>query len=334
MKREVRLAVLGTGAVSPLGWGTRALLHGTAAPQAMATLSRPEIPHAVLRVPMEGPETAALQGEPRLRRASGISVFLAGACRQALDEAETARGSIPRDRLGLIGLFHTGAVHYSRRFFQGAREQGKKFASPALFPETVYNSPLSHTAALLGLAGRAYSLVGDASSWAGALATAALWLELGVVEAVVVAASEELEPIALEAYEAAGWLGRKAGFLASEGAAALVVGQAPGVPLLAGLEEGIIFGSGTEAARAGAAALEGWDDSLPVAKIEPGAWPAGVEDGILPERPRVALPGPTVGEAFVASGGWTLIKAGSLGKSLILPLWGANFQTAALRLEA
>jgi 3-oxoacyl-(acyl-carrier-protein) synthase len=331
MKREVRLALLGTGAVSPLGWGTRALLDGgTAARQTMATLSRPEIPHAVLRVPMEGPEAAALQGHPRLRRASGISVFLAGACRQALDDAETARGPIPRDRLGLIGLFHTGAVHYSRRFFQGAREQGKKFASPALFPETVYNSPLSHTAAILGLAGRVYSLVGDASGWAGALATAALWLELGAVEAVLVAASEELEPIALEAYEAAGWLGRKAGFLASEGAAALVVGKAGGAPVLAGLEEGVGF----RAESGAAAVLEGWDDSLPVARIEPGAWPAGVEDGILPGRPRIGLPGPTAGEAFAATGGWNLIKAGSLGKPLVLPLWGSNLQMAALRLEA
>jgi hypothetical protein len=334
MRREVELALLGTGAVSAMGWGAAALLGRAPQEGRMATLSRPATEHAVYRVPMDAPEAQSLQREPRLRRASGISHFLTGACREALAEAEKNTGPLVRGRMGLIGVFHTGAVHYSRRFFQGAREQGRKFASPALFPETVHNSPLSHAAAILGISGRAYSLVGDASIWAGALATAALWLELDAVEGVIVAAAEEIDPIALEAYEAAGWLGKIPGFVPSEGAAAVVVAKAKGVPSIVRIEEGTGFRNPREAGEAARTILSGWESGLPVAKTAEGTWQAGLESEILEGRKTVHLPGKSAGEAFVASAGWDLIRAASLKQRLVLPFWGSNFQIAALQFGA
>jgi 3-oxoacyl-(acyl-carrier-protein) synthase len=38
---------------------------------------------------------------------------------------------------------------------------GASAASPLLFPETVFNAPASHLAAILGITGASYTLVGD-----------------------------------------------------------------------------------------------------------------------------------------------------------------------------
>ncbi len=47
--------------------------------------------------------------------------------------------------------------------------QGAHSASPLLFPETVYNAAASHLAALLGVNGQSYTLVGDSSVGLGAI---------------------------------------------------------------------------------------------------------------------------------------------------------------------
>ena len=57
----------------------------------------------------------------------------------------------------------SGGVNYTRRFYHEIVTQGANGASPLLFPETVYNAAASHLAALLGLNGQSYTLVGDSS---------------------------------------------------------------------------------------------------------------------------------------------------------------------------
>ena len=66
-------------------------------------------------------------------------------------------------RLAVIFAVASGSVVYTRRFYEQVTKQGAKAASPMLFPETVYNAPASHLAALLGIDGATYTLVGDNS---------------------------------------------------------------------------------------------------------------------------------------------------------------------------
>ena len=156
---KVDLAVIGQGAVCPAGVGIHALLHREPGPVPVASLRQPDQPWPVLRVDLKHPAFARWQREPRLRRASSMTFFLVEAAGQAL------AGISPADRAetGLIVAFSAGCLVYSRRFFEGIVKQGRKTASPALFPETVFNSPVSHVASVLGLNGAAYALVGRRS---------------------------------------------------------------------------------------------------------------------------------------------------------------------------
>ena len=107
----------------------------------------------------------------------------------------------------------TRVVFSSRRFVRD-----KSAASPALFPETVYNSPLSHVASVLGINGAAYAVVGDETAWLEALRVGATWLALDQVDGVVVVAAEEIDIISVEAFALSGWFQKNAAFRPSEGA--------------------------------------------------------------------------------------------------------------------
>ena len=114
-------------------------------------------------------------------------------------------------------------------FSRASSSRGQKSASPALFPETVFNSPASHVASVLGLNGAAYALVGDETAWVAALQTASVWLRQERVEQVLVMGAEEFDPVVLDAYRSARWLRRQngaTGFLTSEGAGRTLVRRA------------------------------------------------------------------------------------------------------------
>jgi len=215
-----RLRVLGQGAVFPGGIGSDKLIQSKPGPHGMmATLSSPSRKFPVRTVDIQQPELNRWRTETRLRRASPISVFMAEAASQAL-----AGKTVAAERLGLVCALTTGNIVFSRRFFSGVLQNGRHYASPALFPETVYNSPVSHLASLFGIRGACYTLVGDEVVWVEALRIAQTWMIRGTADQVLVVAGEELDPLGLDAYECAGWFRR--GMVAAEGAGALLLGHA------------------------------------------------------------------------------------------------------------
>lgn len=332
MKLKTPLAIVGRGAVTPEGLGLPALLRTEAnASSSIESLRHPGRHYPVRRVALS--DLARWQNEPRLRRASAISLFIIEAASQALAEA----GEQDPSRLGLIVAFGTGAMIYSRRFFEEVIRNGPKFASPALFPETVFNSPASHVASVLKINGPGYSLVGDSSAWVNALGVASVWLETNLVDAAVVVGVEELDPISVEAYATARWI--RSGWIPAEGAGAVVLKKAagPGVAIT-DLVEGYTYRRKEEEAQA---AHDCWAELDGERRIYPTAclprWKrmekemiaaAGKQENQLPyER----------GQAFSASAAWhTLIAAQQLSpeqSSIMVPVWGENEQCGALRLE-
>ena len=83
----------------------------------------------------------------RLRRSGSISYFACAAAADAVQEA----GPLPAARTALVFATSDGSVSYTRRFYEEVVERGA--GSPLLFPETVYNAPASHVAAMLGWTG-------------------------------------------------------------------------------------------------------------------------------------------------------------------------------------
>jgi hypothetical protein len=185
--------ICGTGVVSPAGWGMQpfreAIARGTGLPT--KELPRPgHTPLHVRQVPPPNPRPPFL-AHARLRRTSPIAHFAVSAALEALgaDAAKVTSGAL---RLGIIYCTLTGCVNYSRRFYDEVLKEPST-ASPLVFPETVYNSPASHLAALIGTTGINYTLVGDPGTFLQGVALAADWLTDNRVDGCLVIAAEEMD---------------------------------------------------------------------------------------------------------------------------------------------
>ena len=331
---KLDLAIAGQGAVTPAGIGLDALLEGRAVPVQVEASGRPGQTWPVLRVDLKAPAFAHWQPEPRLRRASPITFFLVEAAAQALGDTTPEA----RAQTGLIVAYSAGCLTYSRRFYEQIVEQGQRSASPALFPETVFNSPVSHVATVLGLNGAAYALVGDEGAWVSALITASVWLKEGRVQQVLVLGAEEFDPLVLDAYRSARWL-RQKGFLTSEGAAGILVRAANGssTPTITSARDGFIYRTRKEASEAAQALIATADTAAPLLRTARHKWLAPLEEQLTKNRPPTPEL-PYLGEAFLASAAWRMLQAVSLlGPALPrlhLPVWGLNHQFGLLELSA
>lgn len=176
----------GVGAVSPAGWGLDALRAAVAAGVPAGGADQ-------RAVPPPSPRPACL-AHPRLRRSSPVSQFAVAAAVEAL-----GGGPADGERLGVILAVHSGCVQYSRRFHAEALRDPAT-ASPLLFPETVFNAPASHLAAVLGTRAVNCTLVGDAGAFLDGLGLAANWLAAGELDACLVVGAEELDPLTLAAF--------------------------------------------------------------------------------------------------------------------------------------
>jgi hypothetical protein len=69
-----------------------------------------------------------------------------------------------------------------------------------VFPETVFNAPSSHLAALLGTSAINYTLVGDPGTFVQGLALGAQWLNEKFVDGCLVVGSEEMDWLTADAF--------------------------------------------------------------------------------------------------------------------------------------
>jgi len=157
------LRIAGMGWITPLGNGTddvwKRLLQGDEARPESIAEQFSEQSYPAFRVPDSA--LAGLAPHPRLRRASAISRFAAAAGLEALQNAGIRPDPEIAKRIALIFAVSNGGVIYTKRFYRDIVESGAQSASPLLFPETVFNAPASHLAAILGITGATYTLVGD-----------------------------------------------------------------------------------------------------------------------------------------------------------------------------
>jgi hypothetical protein len=162
-------------------------------------LSRPgwETPLSVRQVSPASPRPDFMT-HSRLRRTSPISQHVVAAALEAVgpDASLVANGSL---RLGIILCVMSGCVNYSRRFYDEVLRDPAT-ASPLVFPETVFNAPASHIAALLGTPAMNYTLVGDPGTFLEGVAVGAQWLGNDQVDACVVIGAEEADWLTSDAF--------------------------------------------------------------------------------------------------------------------------------------
>jgi len=204
------------------------VLAGTPTPVSELPGLEGRAPHTAACIP---PKMAdAVARHPRLRRASNISLFAAAATVAAL-RAVGIDSAGPLKNCALVFAATDGGVIYTRKFYEQVVRQGS--GSPLLFPETVYNAPASHIAALLGIDGSTYTVVGDAGAGLAALSLAAELLATTPIEHCIVASAQEADWILCEAYHqwrlttdrSAIEIGSNRGALIADGGAAVVLSR-------------------------------------------------------------------------------------------------------------
>src|SRR5216110_1173430 len=195
------LAIVGMGWVTPLGtciysvW--ERLLQSDEASATTISEEFADRVYSVFRVP-----DSALKGisHPRLRRASAISRFAAAAGLHALESAGLKLESHSAERIALIFAISNGGVIYTKRFYREIVTTGAQAASPLLFPETVFNAPASHLAAILGITGASYTLVGDGAVGILALKMAEDLMANEALDHCLVVGTEEIDWLLCDAY--------------------------------------------------------------------------------------------------------------------------------------
>src|SRR4051812_1477152 len=241
----MNLRIAGMGWVTPLGSGVdevwSRLLNGeTAVTEKISSPAGPDYP--VFRVPPEA--IAKAPAHPRLRRSSAISRFAAVAGLDALASANVKLDLQIAQRTALIFAISNGGVVYTKRFYHDIVESGAQAASPLLFPETVFNAPASHLAAILGITGASYTLVGDGTVGTLALKMAEDLLLDDTLDYCLVVGAEEADWLLCDAYRKWRLLRHSPpvepfqkpprGMILSEGAGAILLcmeGQAPSRPI-------------------------------------------------------------------------------------------------------
>jgi 3-oxoacyl-(acyl-carrier-protein) synthase len=196
------LAIAGMGWITPLGSGLdlvwEELLCGREAPASQVAEEFADQTYSVFRVPDS--TLASLARHPRLRRASVISRFAAAAGLEALQAAGVTADRQNAERIALVFAISNGGVIYTKRFYRDIVEAGAQSASPLLFPETVFNAPASHLAAILGITGATYTLVGDSAVGLVAMRMAEDLMTNDALEYCLVVGAEEADWILCDAY--------------------------------------------------------------------------------------------------------------------------------------
>jgi 3-oxoacyl-(acyl-carrier-protein) synthase len=323
---KLDFCVQGVGAVTPIGANVKEtweeLVRGTEAVRQPLPKGFGGRSYYYSAVPPKF--TAAAGRQPRLRRSGGISLLGVTAGLAALSDAgipleEATRGAI-------VFAIACGGVDYTRRFYHEVLTEGANIASPLLFPETVYNAPASHLAALLKINGRDYTLVGDSSVGLSALHFAAQLLTIDpALPFCVVVGVEEADWVLADGFAA--WrmasnrssfpvFGSRQGTILAESAAAVVLTRSGSVRLV-GISAGLPFFSQKEAPSALAQV---------VAQVSNGRTPAGIlcsANGTFADRVEEAVFGPRFGSVPVYAHKPAI--GDSLGASALLQLVLAKF---------
>jgi 3-oxoacyl-(acyl-carrier-protein) synthase len=344
--------IAGMGWVTPLGSGLEdvwnRLLNGEKA--VAESISSPlGNGYPVFRVPAAA--LAQAPAHPRLRRSSAISRFAAVAGLAALADAKVKLDEQTAARTALVFAVSNGGVIYTKRFYHDIVESGAQAASPLLFPETVFNAPASHLAAILGIAGASYTLVGDGAVGTLALKMAEDLLAGGALDYCLVVGAEEADWLLCDAYRKWRLLRSSPpiepfqepprGMILSEGAGAILLGHSGRVQV-----EKIAAGTNFRTQREAGACVE--KVFLELCATPPDFVAASANGTFIDEAERAAIsmhcPDAKVysikgalGESVGASSFWqTIYAARSLGRegpgTAVVSTCGLYQQVAGLRL--
>ncbi|MEY2529966.1 MAG: hypothetical protein QOI96_51 [Verrucomicrobiota bacterium] len=339
------LCIAGMGWVTPLGSGLdsvwqRMMRGDEAIASRIAGPFETSKSYSAFRVPADA--LTDLPAHPRLRRASAISRFAVAAGLAALKEARSTIDRDTIDRTALVFAVANGGVSYTKRFYHDIVQAGASAASPLLFPETVFNAPASHLAAVLGLTGASYTLVADGAAGILAIRMAEDLMADERFDYCLVVGAEEADWVLCDAYSKWRLLRseppiepfhkRPRGTVLSEGAGAILLAR-KGVIGIKKVHPGGNFFRRTAATQWTAKVLSGLDCETATVII------SSANGTFIDEAERTALsqmrckacvysPKAALGESVGASGIWQIIVgAQALLTRQLPPLLHSSMET-------
>ncbi len=201
--------------------------------------------------------------ELKVSRLDPVSQLALAACDSALTALDT---KLPPDAGILIGTA-AATLDVNETYHQKLRERGARGAEPRRFPPTSPNLAAGECSILLGLRGPCFALGAGPGSALEALLAAHDLLEAGDANALIVAAVEQVGPVASQVFAAAGYP------VPPPGAVALIM-EAGTAPEAAPVDRAKLLELHAEAVRGGGrlgAAEPGWPSLLEaVARLSNG----------------------------------------------------------------
>jgi 3-oxoacyl-[acyl-carrier-protein] synthase II len=225
------VAITGIGVVSPLGHGVdpfwRRLVAGESG---LRPIRRFAAPAGALAGEVDELSVASVVRTPTGRRIDRVSLMMLAACRLALADAGIDADGLSPDRTGLAFGSALGNVEETGTFLDRLVARGA--GNPLLFPNLVFNAPLSYVSIELGVTGPTAMLSAQEASGEVGIATAADMIAEGAADVCLGGGGDEicavLERVAREAIGVARGAPRPLdrasdGSIPGEGAAILVL---------------------------------------------------------------------------------------------------------------
>ena len=133
-----------------------------------------------------------------MRRMDRLSHLAVASARMALDDAGVAVDHENRDRIGIILGTAFGSTEVAAGFTKTIFEEGPKYASPLLVPNTVMNAPAGHAAIELGIRGVNSTVNHREASAETAIAYGAAEIGRGRADVLLTGGADILSPFFFE----------------------------------------------------------------------------------------------------------------------------------------
>ena len=225
----MRLVITGIGVLSSAGIGKEAF-RSSLFSDACAPPSRVgRFTRELSGFEVKGLDFESRFEDRRFRRASLTTKFALVSAKEAL--AGAGLGGSPGCLDGLSAGVASGVTHgslaYSCDFHRAIVTEGGSSASPALFSDSVLNASTGSISLAFSARGPAHTLIGGSTVGLQAIGLGAGLVRSGAVRVCIISCAEVMEEISSQAYARFYGLkksqGQEAGFVAGEGAGALVI---------------------------------------------------------------------------------------------------------------
>nr|WP_319396780.1 beta-ketoacyl-[acyl-carrier-protein] synthase family protein [uncultured Desulfobacter sp.] len=231
-----KICISGLGLIGPFGSGKKSFKEGISSGRSfLKPVETYESNHLAGAVPDF--QIKDYIKDRRVLKYAPVTQYALAAAKMAVDEAGLNISKADPEKTAVFYATNLGSINITETICNTIDEKGYKKVNPILFQQSVFNTPASLLSILLGIQGPCISLPMGFSSGGAALDMAVNYFRIHDIDLALVIASDENAQVSHQAYDHLKLLSpnddgnegmrpfdaNRNGFVASEGAAALVL---------------------------------------------------------------------------------------------------------------